>query len=168
MTVLTAQPLTAGAFAPFGDVIEAAGEADRLINDGKCGRYHALAHADCADGAVGLNIFRGTAYATPLRPKLVERHPLGSQAFMPLSPEPFVVLVAEDDGGLPGTLHAFLTASGQGVNYHRNVWHGVLCPLVPQDFLVVDYVGDAPNLEEYEFTDPPEIRLPRRPAGDGP
>ncbi len=160
MQTLVACPLTAEAFSPFGDVIAAGATPHRLINEGKCGRFHDLARIDCAEGAVGLNVFRATAYTPPLRPRLVERHPLGSQAFMPLSPDPFLVLVAEDANGIPGTLHAFVTLAGQGVNYHRNTWHGVLTPLVSQDFLVVDYVGPHQNLEEHIFKDPPEIRLP--------
>ncbi|MEO0912591.1 MAG: ureidoglycolate lyase [Pseudomonadota bacterium] len=164
MTRLVAEPLTPAAFAPFGDVIEAGAEPDRLINAGKCGRFHDLARIDCADGAVGLNIFRAEPYALPYAPELVERHPLGSQAFMPLSPDPFLVIVAEDRGGQPVGLRAFLTAPGQGVNYHRGVWHGVLAPLVPQSFFVIDYVGRSPNLEEYVLQDRPRIEVPGRPA----
>lgn len=157
---LIAEPLTGAHFAPFGEVLEASGSPDKLINAGMCGRFHDIAKVDCVDGAVGLNIFRGEPYAMPLRPALVERHPLGSQAFMPLSNDHFIVLVAEDDNGTPGNFRAFVTQPGQGVNYHRGVWHGVLTPLVPQSFLVVDYVGPQPNLEEYGLEDAIEIRFP--------
>jgi ureidoglycolate lyase len=92
---------------------------------------------------------------------MVERHPFGSQAFIPLSPHPFVVVVCHDGEHGPATPHAFLTRPGQGVNYPRNLWHGVLTPVgEPQDFVVVDRGGDGSNLEEFHFSHPYEIHLP--------
>ena len=91
----------------------------------------------------------------PLTLKMVERHPLGSQAFMPLSPEPFLVIVAADENGRPGVPRAFMTNGSQGVNYPANAWHGVLTPLAgEQRFLVVDRGGDGNNLEEFVFDEP--------------
>ena len=145
-------PLTAEAFAPYGDVIEASGTPSKLINRGKCGRYHDLAALDFADGKAGINIFEGEPYSLPLTLDMMERHPLGSQAFLPMSSDPFLVIVAEDSNGTPINPHAFTTRSGQGVNYHRNTWHGVLTPLDRKAFFaVVDRIGDADNLEEYFF-----------------
>ena len=61
----------------------------------------------------------------------------------------------------PATPHAFITQPGQGVNYPRNLWHGVLTPIgEPQDFLVVDRGGEGNNLEEFFFPEPYEVRLP--------
>lgn len=161
---LDARPLTRAAFAPFGDVLDAEGwDGHYPINAGKCERYHALAQADAAgqDGRIILSIFKATPYAFPLVLTMMERHPLGSQAFMPLSPRPFLVVVAHDDGGRPAQPHAFLTGAGQGVNYPRNLWHGVLTPIGdPQDFLVVDRTGEGSNLEEFHFEAPYEIVLP--------
>jgi ureidoglycolate lyase len=86
---------------------------------------------------------------------MVERHPEGSQAFLPMTAAPFLVIVAPDAGGVPGTPRAFLTAHGQGVNYHRGTWHGVLTPLsAPGLFAVVDRIGTTPNLEEHWFATP--------------
>jgi ureidoglycolate lyase len=163
--VLTAVPLTRDAFAPFGDVIETEGARHYPINNGKCERYHDLANVETTgeNARVLINLFRGTPYALPLRLDMVERHPFGSQAFYPLSAQPFLVIVCADAAGKPGTPHAFITAPGQGVNYHRNVWHGVLTPIgAPQDFIVVDRGGDGVNLEEFFFETPWEIRLPER------
>jgi len=145
-------PLTAEAFAPFGDIIAPSGAPTMTINRGKCARYHDIAALDFADGAAGISVFEGQPYTLPLTLDLMERHPSGSQAFLPLSGDPFLVVVAEDDGGRPGMPRAFLTAPGQGVNYHRNVWHGVLTPLHrPALFAVVDRIGAGGNLEEYSF-----------------
>lgn len=156
--MIQCQPLTPEAFAPFGDVLEAAGPPDKMINAGLCARFHDRARIDIADGCVGLNIFEARPRALPYTLDLLERHPLGSQAFVPMSEQPFLVTVAPDDAGQPGTPLAFLTSPGQGINIHRNVWHGVLTPLAaPGLFAVVDYVGPAPNLEEVRLTPPVDI-----------
>lgn len=151
------QPLTKAAFAPFGDVLEATGEPDRIINAGLCGRFHDLARLDFTgeNARAGISLFRSKARTLPYTLDMMERHPLGSQAFLPMSPDPFMVIVAPDDAGQPGTPVAFLTSPGQGVNYHRNTWHGVLTPLVDNAlFAVVDRIGDGENLEEYVFDEP--------------
>jgi ureidoglycolate lyase len=152
---IPARTLTAEAFAPFGDVLAAAGQPDRIINQGLCGRHHDRARLDFADGRAGISVFDARPRTLPYRLEMVERHPDGSQAFLPMTPAPFLVVVAPDDGGAPGTPLAFLTAPGQGVNYHRGVWHGILTPLsAPGLFAVVDRVGDGPNLQEHWFDDP--------------
>lgn len=154
------RPLAADAFAPFGDVLDVDGEPDRIINEGWCARHHDRARVDCA-GRVGISLFDARPRALPHTFDLVERHPLGSQAFLPMSEHPFLVIVAPDENGRPGTPLAFLTAPGQGVNYHRGTWHGVLTPLhAPGLFAVVDEVGDAPNLEEWRFDAPLTVREP--------
>src|SRR5690606_26218608 len=112
-------------------------------------------------GHVLISIARGQGYRFPLKLTMVERHPLGSQAFMPISPRPFVVVVCHDEDGKPGKPHAFVTQPGQGVNYPRNLWHGVLTPIEEtQDFLIVDRGGAGVNLEEFFFSEPYEIQLP--------
>ncbi|NBD30845.1 MAG: ureidoglycolate lyase [Alphaproteobacteria bacterium] len=149
---IRAQPLTVAAFAPFGDVLEATGAPDRIINQGLCGRYHDRAALDFNAGRAGISLFKAEPRSLPYRLDMVERHPDGSQAFLPMSMDPFLVIVAPDAGGRPGQPRAFITAPGQGVNYHRGVWHGVLAPLSePGLFAVIDRIGDGPNLEEYWF-----------------
>ncbi|MGB6117174.1 MAG: ureidoglycolate lyase [Mesorhizobium sp.] len=161
---IIAQPLTRESFAPFGQVLDAGDWANHYpINNGKCERFHDLATAEASgtDARVVMSIFRGQPYDMPLTLRLVERHPFGSQAFMPLSPRPFLVIVAHDTPSGPGHPHAFLTAPGQGVNYPRNLWHGVLTPIgEPQDFLVVDRAGSERNVEEFTFSTPWTVRLP--------
>jgi len=153
---LVTRPLTAGAFAPFGDVLEATGDPDRLINEGMCERFHDRARLDFGpDGRAGLSIFRAVPRELPYRFDLLERHPDGSQAFLPLSEAPFLVIVAPDAGGRPGAPQAFLTAPGQGVNLLRGTWHGVLTPLSPPGlFAVLDRIGPGANLEEHRLDRP--------------
>jgi ureidoglycolate lyase len=106
-------------------------------------------------GRAGISIFKAEARALPYQLDMVERHPDGSQAFVPMSMDPFLVIVAPDDGGVPGRPRAFVTAAGQGINLLRNTWHGVLTPLAaPGIFAVIDRIGGTPNLEEYWLTTP--------------
>lgn len=149
-------PLTAGAFAPFGDVLDAAGPPDKVINQGNCGRFHDRARLDFGpDGRAGVSIFQANPRALPYHFDMVERHPDGSQAFLPMSQDPYLVIVAPDTGDAPGTPLAFLAGPGQGVNFLRNTWHGVLTPLsAPGLFAVVDRIGATPNLEEFWYSTP--------------
>ncbi|MFQ5982119.1 MAG: ureidoglycolate lyase, partial [Woeseiaceae bacterium] len=91
----------------------------------------------------------------PYRFDLVERHPLGSQAFIPLSRFRFFVVVAPPGRSVePEELRAFVTNGSQGVNYHRGVWHMPMIALeAGQEFLIVDRGGDGANYEEHYFGD---------------
>lgn len=153
MTIhLKAEKLTAEALAPFGDLMNASGEPDKLINQGKCGRYHDQAGLDFSNGRAGISIFNGEKETLPLSLEMVERHPDGSQAFIPMSADPFLIVVARDEAGVPTEPKAFLTEPGQAINFHRGTWHGVLAPLSePGLFAVVDRIGDGANLEEHWF-----------------
>tara|TARA_R100000789_G_scaffold86780_1_gene83034 strand:- start:655 stop:1140 length:486 start_codon:yes stop_codon:yes gene_type:complete len=157
-TRIPVQPLTAQGFAPFGDVLDVSGDADKIINQGLCGRYHDRAALEFVEGRAGISLFKAEPRALPLMLDMMERHPDGSQAFLPMSLDPFLVIVAPDQGGAPGQPIAFVTAPGQGVNYHRGVWHGVLTPLhAPGLFAVVDRIGAGPNLQEHFFDTPYHI-----------
>ena len=129
--LLATEPLTREAFAPFGQVIEQAGAHHYPINAGNCERYHDLARVEL--GGVHarplISLLHSRHFTLPLTLSMVERHPLGSQAFYPLSLHPFLVVVAPDESGTPGTPRPFVTAPGQGVNIAMNTWHGVLTPL---------------------------------------
>ena len=158
MTRIVAQPITGQAFAPFGDVLDTAGAPDRMINDGMCGRYHDRARLDFGDGRAGVSLFDAEPRALPYAFDLVERHPGGSQCFVPMSATPFLVIVAPDEEGIPGRPLAFLTRAGQAVNFLRGTWHGVLTPLhAPGLFAVIDRIGPGENLEEHRFSSPFEV-----------
>lgn len=160
---LDIRPLSKAAFAPFGDVIEADPATMKLINGGTTERFHALATAEAmGEGAsVILNIFRGQPRRFPYALDMMERHPYGSQSFSPLSGKPFLVVVADDEGGRPGEPQVFLAGAHQGVNYRANVWHHPLMSLGGvSDFLVVDRAGPGTNLEEYFYDAPFTIQEP--------
>ncbi|MEQ6249819.1 ureidoglycolate lyase [Sulfitobacter sp. HNIBRBA3233] len=147
---IRSRTLTAEAFAPFGDVLDCSGAPDRIINAGLCGRWHDRATLDFGpEGRAGISLFRAEPRSLPYRFDLLERHPEGSQAFLPLHADPFLVIVAPDVDGAPGSPLAFRTAPHQGVNLHRGTWHGVLTPLFGCGlFAVVDRIGASANLEE--------------------
>jgi ureidoglycolate lyase len=152
---ITARPLTAAAFAPYGEVIEASGSPDKIINQGMCGRFHDLAALDFTDGRAGISLFDAKARHLPCKVEMVERHPQGSQAFIPVNAVPMLVVVADDQDGIPVNPRAFLSAPGQSINLRRNTWHGVLSPIgAPGTYVVVDRIGDGPNLEEHWFDAP--------------
>lgn len=152
--------LSKAEFAPYGDVIETDGADSYAINNGSTMRFHDLARVETLGaGARSLvSIFLGDAFELPVDVTMMERHPLGSQAFFPLQPLPWLVVVAKDNGGKPHQAAAFLVLpqAGQlrGVNYHRNVWHHPLISLeAPSRFLVVDRGGEGKNLEEHFFAE---------------
>ena len=153
--------LSKAEFAPYGDVIQTEGTHSYPINNGSTMRFHDLARVETlgAGARALVSIFLGDAFELPVDITMMERHPLGSQAFFPLQPLPWLVVVARDNGGKPDAPAAFLVLpqDGQlrGVNYHRNVWHHPLISFeAPSRFLVVDRGGEGNNLEEHFFAEP--------------
>ena len=164
-------------FSAFGDVIDVREETispDRIgkehktgsayqknpvmipINRGRATRFHDLAkvEAEGEKSRVLINVFRSLPISFPLIIDMMERHPYGSQAFLPAGDNPFLVIVAKDEGGKPSAPQAFYCPSGVGVNYHKNVWHFPLLALFrTSDFYVVDRGGVENNLEEYFYQD---------------
>jgi ureidoglycolate lyase len=163
MTALEIELLTREGFAPFGDVIETDGSPHFAINAGFAERFHDLASVDVAAGGGQplISIFRGQPRPPPLRLTLMERHPLGSQAFFPLQDHSWLVVVAAGtDPCRPDGLRAFRAGGRQGVNYARGTWHHPLIVLTPDhDFLVIDRGGEGANLEEVPFPDTSDIVL---------
>lgn len=152
MNRIKARPITAEEFAPYGELLTPRETASKMINAGRCERHHALAMVERSGGEAIISIFRSQAVSLPYDCTLLERHPLGSQAFMPLGPDPWLSVVAPDEAGRPGAPIAFLVPAGVGVNLRAGVWHGVLTPLDhPADFLVVDREGAGVNLEEVQI-----------------
>jgi ureidoglycolate lyase len=153
--LLAAEPLTREAFVPFGEVIEIEGAERRLINEGTTERFHALAHVDVSQqgGLPIISLFRARCRSAPFEIRMLERHPLGSQAFFPLSREPWLVVVAVGKAKPDlSSLRCFRATGTQGVSYARNAWHHPLLVLAEmQDFLVVDRAGPGDNLEEFWF-----------------
>ncbi|KZZ42714.1 ureidoglycolate hydrolase [Oleiphilus sp. HI0118] len=160
---LTPKPLTAEAFAPFGDVVQCDGNTPMMINDGNTERYHNLVSTEVenADDKIIINIFRAQPRSLPMTICMMERHPKGSQSFQPLSGEEYLVLVGDPVEDLkPENLHLFLATKDQGVNYRKNTWHHPVLGLHKVcDFLVVDRLGEGHNCEEIYFGDNVNIEI---------
>ncbi len=156
MTItLKPEPLTRERFAPYGDVVETAVEQKAAMNAGRFERFDQLCTIDIADdGDVAVSIARcKVATSLPYRIDMVERHPLGSQAFVPLTRSKMIVVVGPPEEGVEADdLRAFVTNGRQGVNYRRGTWH---MPLIAfeagQEFLVIDRVSGQPNCEEHHL-----------------
>ncbi len=153
-SVLRPEPLTRRAFLPFGDVLETDGVNPELINFGHTKKFGGLAQVTVADGGhTQLSIYRSNAIKLPFRVRLMECHPLGSQAFYPLHDQPFPVVVAAAGGTPgPGDIRVFLTNGRQGINIHAGVWHHYQLTLgQDSDYLVFDRGGPGENYQEHRF-----------------
>ena len=159
MTItLVPKPLTSERFAPFGDVIESVVDRTAAMNAERFERFDDLCRLDMSDdGRVAVSIARcRVATALPYRLDMVERHPLGSQAFVPLGPSRMIVVVAPPEESVEASdLCAFVTNGRQGINYLRGTWH---MPLIAfesgQEFLIIDRAADQPNCDMHSLDEP--------------
>ena len=161
MPSIKIQPLSTENFLPYGDVIACQGNHFFQINDQQTERYHALAEVE-SDAKVGLSIFKNIqATAIPFEIAMLERHPVGSQAFVPMQGQQFLIVVAPClDHQHPDLdqIQAFISNGRQGVNYRAGTWHHPLLTLeAPSDFVVVDRIGTGANCDVYTF--PKKIRI---------
>lgn len=154
---LRIEPLTREAFAPFGDVIETAGATSFAINAGTTTRYHDLAQVELAGESPRtlVSLFEGKAWHAPIAIGMLERHPLGSQAFYPVDGGRMLIIVAPPGELDESQIRAFISAPDQGVNYARGTWHHpLLCLQHPGRFIVVDRGGDGHNCDEQMLKQP--------------
>jgi ureidoglycolate lyase len=153
---LEAVPLTASNFAPYGQVIELHSARQISINSGLTTRFHDLLDIDASQqgGRAIVNVFRTSPLPLPHRVTTMERHPLGSQAFIPMETTPFLVLVGKPvETPSESDLELFITDGQQGINLYCNTWHHFQIVLDhTQDFLVIDRGGAGNNLEEIEIS----------------
>jgi len=155
---LQARPLSADAFAPFGQVVAASdSQTPLVINDGKARRYHHCAPIRLQQDGIkaGISLFEAEPYFQPgesLKLALLERHPKASQAFIPMSAKPYLILVADSvEQPQIEHLHLFLAHSNQGFSLNPGVWHHPLLVLQSQSFAVVDCVDCEDNCELVHF-----------------
>jgi ureidoglycolate lyase len=155
---LELQPLTAEAFAPFGEVIQRQGVSPEIINYGHTQKFADLARIDTAEGGgeTTVHLYRSQAVKLPFLIERMERHPLGSQVFMPLHRQPFPVIVAPpDDDPRVQAIRGFITNGEQGINYNKGVWHHYQISLSGTcDYLVIDRAGPKSNCEEWVLDHP--------------
>lgn len=163
MLTLTAKPLTADVFAPYGDVVDTDNAKSFKINYGLTTRFHDMANIDVSDegGKAGFSIFSAQAATLPHQVKVMEYHPLGSQLFYPCCDSPFLVLVAPPSENIQlDELALFITNGTQGVNYNKGTWHHYLMPLDKNsDFIVIDRIAGDKNCVEVELDSKIVIQL---------
>lgn len=161
MHTLRPQPLTREAFAPFGDVIAPDAARHVRINDARFDRWVDLADVDCGE-RVKIDIMRCAVPSTlPFEIRMLERHPHGSQAFVPLTGEPFTVVVGPaGEVPDPTALRAFESDGSEGINMRPGTWH---LPLIGfregQAFLVIDR-DDPENCDEVTLAEPVLLEAP--------
>jgi len=154
MKVLKIKELNQKSFQEYGDIIDINQQVPFKINDGKCLRYNDLATLSFKNDQAGISLFESKRVALPYKFNFMEKHPLGSQAFIPVFGSTFIVIVASDNYGKPGKPEVFITRSGQGINYHRNIWHGILTPLEERGlFVVLDWIGSEENLDTHHYNE---------------
>lgn len=164
--VLKPLPITAERFAPFGDVIATLPEKRAAMNEARFERFDDLAAIDVdlgGDGHVAISIAKSrVATVLPYRFDMVERHPLGSQAFIPRTPFSFIVVVGPQGASVEADdLQAFVTNGTQGINYHRGTWHMPLIALqADKEFLIIDRCGSATNCETLVLADAIVLETP--------
>jgi ureidoglycolate lyase len=155
--VLTPLPLTRERFAPYGDVIDASEIDAAAMNDARFARFDDLCTIDVGDGRVAVSITSSrVATSLPYMIGLVERHPRGTQAFVPLSPCKMIVVVAPPGESVnEDELVAFETNGLQGINYARGTWHMPLIAFeAEQRFLIIDRGADGPNCDQHMLDEP--------------
>ena len=155
MRTLTIEKLTRESFEPFGDVVQTEGAKHFMINDGTTERFHDLAKVETDGGRTLINLFRSQPRQLPFTVTMLERHPLGSQAFIPLTGTPYLIVAAPAGELDPSRVRAFVSDGWQGVNYAPGVWHHPLMALERvSEFIVVDRGGEGHNCDEQTLAEP--------------
>ena len=136
-------------FKKFGDMITTDDIKPLEINDGYAKRYDGIANLDAKkdDGESIISIFSALKRSFPMKVDMMEKHPLGSQAFIPMKETTFLAFVAPE-GVKPdlNKVEAFIIPKGVGVNYNAGIWHFPLIATEDMNFLVVDRKGEGDNL----------------------
>ena len=143
------KPITKENFSKFGDVITTDDIKPLEINDGYAKRFDGIANLNTSkdNGETTICIFSALKRSFPMKIDMMEKHPLGSQAFVPMKETTFLVFVAPK-GAKPNLneVEAFIVPPGIGVNYNPGTWHFPLIATEDMNFLVVDRKGSGDNL----------------------
>ena len=147
--IIEPKPITKENFSKFGDVITTENIKPLVINNGYAKRFDDIAKIDTSNenGETTISIFSALKRSFPMKIDMMEKHPLGSQAFIPMKETTFLTLVAPE-GEKPDLekIESFIVPKGIGVNYKTGIWHFPLISTEDMDFLVVDRKGLGDNL----------------------
>ena len=141
-------------FATFGDLISTNDINPMDINAGYAKRFDDLADLNTIKdgGKTIVSIFSSLKRTFPMKIDMMEKHPLGSQAFIPMDDTKFLVFVAPR-GNKPdiNKIQSFVVPKQAGVNYKAGIWHFPLISMKNMNFLVIDRKGKENNLVIYKF-----------------
>jgi len=141
-------------FAAYGDLISSDNIKPIDINAGYAKRFDNLANINTSrdGGKTIVSIFSTLKRTFPMKIDMMEKHPLGSQAFIPMKETNFIVLVAPP-GDKPkiNKIESFVVSRGIGINYKPDIWHFPLISTENINFLVIDRKGTGDNLIIYNF-----------------
>ena len=146
---VTPKKITKENFAKFGELITTDDIKPISINDGYAKRFDGIANLDTSkdNGETTICIFSALKRSFPMKIDMMEKHPLGSQAFIPMKPTTFLAFVApEGDKPDLNKIESFIVPPGIGVNYNAGIWHFPLISTEDMNFLVVDRKGSGENL----------------------
>ncbi len=142
-------PITKENFSKFGEVITTENIKPLEINNGYAKRFDEIAKIDTSsqEGETTISIFSALKRSFPMKIDMMEKHPLGSQAFIPMKETIFLTFVApQAEKPNIEKIESFIVPKGKGVNYKAGVWHFPLISTEDMDFLVVDRKGPGDNL----------------------
>ena len=147
--IIEPKPITKENFSKFGDMITTENIKPIEINNGYAKRFDAIAKIDTSNnnGETTISIFSALKRSFPMKVDMMEKHPLGTQAFIPMKETTFLTLVAPEGKKLEmDKIESFVVPKGKGVNYKTGIWHFPLISTEDMDFLVVDRKGPGENL----------------------
>ena len=142
-------PITKENFAKYGDMISTKDINPVQINNGYAKRYDNIAsiNTNKDNGETTISIFSALKRNFPMKINMMEKHPLGSQAFIPMKETIFLSFVAPNaDKPDLDKIEAFIIPPGIGINYNPGIWHFPLISTEDMNFLVVDRKGNGNNL----------------------
>lgn len=167
MNNISIEQLNINIFSKFGDIIQKKNALElRSINQGTTTRYHNISKLslESKNGNSSISIFSGSPRDLPIEIKIMEKHPIASQSFLPIQDYDWLIVVCEEKNELPdlSTLRCFQVDGDTGITYNKNIWHHPLLVKKKQDFWVIDRINDQENssinLQEYHFNNN-EIRV---------
>ena len=154
MKIIRPIKITKKKFSKFGDLIDTTKKTPININNGYAKRFHDLIKIDTSKkkGKATVSIFKAKKRKFPMKIDMMEKHPLGSQAFIPMDDTKFLIFVAPR-GKKPDTnkIQSFVVPKQTGVNYNAGIWHFPLISMKNMNFLIVDRKGKGNNLVIYKF-----------------
>ena len=160
MKTISIEVITMEAFLPFGHLIDKKHATTKyLINQGTTERHHKLSELNLNNegGTPTISIFSGTPRALPIEIKIMEKHPIASQSFLPIQNIDWLIVVSKEKNDMPDldTMRCFHIQGDVGITYKKNIWHHPLLVRKNQDFWIVDRIKKSENpsinLKEYHF-----------------